>query len=143
MNRLINFVLCGVIVSACAVSAYACCAQGSDIRTLGITQERSNQQIALALDKLAENQISPQEAKTVVDTAIKANQVAVTATLTKMQEDVLAWWQVALTAIASAIPVVGAGMALLNQRRNATSESRLAASIEKILAERGLPSSKT
>lgn len=142
MIKLSIYGACGLLVLVAALCSSSCGAQAADIQALGVVQERSSQQISLALARLAENQISPQDAKLVVDNAIKVNQVAVAATITKLQEDVLSWWQVALTAIGSAIPVVGAGMALLNQRRNSTSEDRVTMSIEKILAARGLTSDK-
>jgi polyhydroxyalkanoate synthesis regulator phasin len=137
-------VLSGVLAGfALSTVITSCGVQASDIQAFAASQERSNEKVAIALTKLNEGVISPQEAKLVVDSAIKDSQKATAATLTKMQDDILAWWQVASIVISGTIPIVGAGLALLNRSRNASSEARVAVALDKLLADRGLTPPKS
>lgn len=132
------FLVSLVVAIFAFMGVLACGVRSSDLKAFAATQEASNTQIALAINALGKNVISPQEAELVVNSAIATNQKALTVTLSRMQEDILSWWQVVCMAAAAAFPVVAGGLTLLNKQRNKTSEVRVSAVLEKQLSDERL-----
>ncbi len=114
---------------------HSCGVTGPDLEAFSKTQEASNTRISAALVKLGDGVISPAEAKAVVDDAVKTNAAATTATIKKLEDRILSWWDVAVTVALGSLTVTGTALGVLSRWRNSTRETQIEEAIDRRLAQ--------
>lgn len=114
------------------------CATSNDFREFAATQEKADLAIAQGFRDLSKGIITPAQAEEIVTKTVAKKNAETEQKIEKLEDRVLAWWQVICAGVGSAIPVVYAGMKLLDRRRNNTSYDRVANTVEDILKSKGL-----
>ena len=114
------------------------CATSGDFKEFTEVQRKGNEAIAQGFRDLRDGVITTEQAEQLVTATVAKREAETDKKIEKIEDRVLAWWQVICAGAASAIPVVYAGMKILDRHRNSTREATVEEIVERKLQSKGI-----
>ena len=143
------YIACAIVVAlalwlAMSLGASACIATSADVQDLAHEQQAVAVAVQDAVSKSVAGAITPAQLGTAVSTVMAQSEARTEVKMTKLQESMITWTQVASVIFGAVITAVGGSTVIVNRIRNRTSEERVtavaaplvAAEVERILAEK-------